>query len=98
MGKSLIVFEFISFPNLSKINVFAFSKLYFCIIWSKFLPWIIKSSISSILSKTDIHVTVVKGYLLPKTVNGKTLVVCTSISGDTKETLSVLENSKKTQI
>ena len=52
---------------------------------------------SSILSKTDIHVTVVKGYLLPKTVNGKTLVVCTSISGDTKETLSVLENSKKTQ-
>ena len=52
---------------------------------------------SSILSKTDIHVTVIKGYLLPKTVDDSTLVVCTSISGNTKETLSVLENSKKTQ-
>jgi glucose/mannose-6-phosphate isomerase len=50
---------------------------------------------SSILSKTNMHVTVVKGYLLPKTVNEKTLVVCTSISGNTKETLSILENSKK---
>tara|TARA_B100001540_G_C15816913_1_gene648166 strand:- start:12001 stop:13011 length:1011 start_codon:yes stop_codon:yes gene_type:complete len=50
---------------------------------------------SSILSKTDIHVTVVKGYSLPKTVNEKTLVVCTSISGNTKETLSILENSEK---
>ena len=35
---------------------------------------------SSMLSKTDIHVTVVKGYSLPKTVNDKTLIVCTSIS------------------
>ena len=52
---------------------------------------------SSMLSKTDIHVTVVKGYLLPKTVNDRTLIVCTSISGNTKETLSVLENSRKTQ-
>ena len=34
---------------------------------------------SSILSKRQIHVTVVKGYHLPKTVNDKTLVVCTSI-------------------
>ena len=50
---------------------------------------------SSILSKTDMHVTVVKGYSLPKTVNEKTLVVCTSISGNTKETLTILENSKK---
>ena len=49
---------------------------------------------SSILSKTHMHVTVVKGYSLPKTVNEKTLVVCTSISGNTKETLSILENSK----
>jgi len=52
---------------------------------------------SSILSKTDIHVTVVKGYLLPKTVNDRTLVVCTSISGNTKETLSILDNSKTSQ-
>ena len=29
---------------------------------------------ASILSKTDIHVSVVKGYLLPKTVDDSTLV------------------------
>ena len=45
---------------------------------------------SSILSKTNIHVDVVKGYLLPKTVDSKTLVVTTSVSGNTEETLSVL--------
>ena len=50
---------------------------------------------SSILSKTDVHVTVVKGYLLPKIVNERTLVICTSISGNTQETLSILENAKK---
>lgn len=50
---------------------------------------------SSILSKTDIHVSVVKGYLLPKTVGKNTLVVCTSISGNTQETLSILKNVNK---
>ena len=50
---------------------------------------------ASILSKKDIHVTVVKGYLLPKTVNENTLVACTSISGNTDETLTVLQNSNK---
>ncbi len=55
----------------------------------------IGDAFSSILSKMDIHVTVVKGYLLPKTVNENTLVVCTSISGNTDETLTVLQNSKK---
>jgi len=45
---------------------------------------------SAILSKTNIHVEVVKGYLLPKTVDSKSLVVTTSISGNTEETLSVL--------
>ena len=50
---------------------------------------------SSILSKTKIHVDVVKGYLLPKTVDSKTLVICTSISGNTVETLSILEQAKK---
>ena len=49
---------------------------------------------ASILSKTDIHVNVVKGYLLPKTVDSKTLVVTTSISGNTVETLTVLESAK----
>jgi glucose/mannose-6-phosphate isomerase len=45
---------------------------------------------SAILSKTNIHVDVIKGYLLPKTVNSKSLVVATSVSGNTQETLSVL--------
>jgi glucose/mannose-6-phosphate isomerase len=52
--------------------------------------------ISSILSKTDIHVSVVKGYLLPKTVDANTLIVTTSISGNTKETLTILNHSLKT--
>jgi len=51
---------------------------------------------SSILSKTDIHVNVVKGYHLPKTVDSKTLVVTTSISGNTVETLAVLDSARKT--
>lgn len=51
---------------------------------------------SSILSRTDIHVTLVKGYNLPKTVDSKTLVICTSISGNTNETLSILKDSTKT--
>ena len=45
--------------------------------------------LSSVLSKTEIHCTVVKGYVLPKTVDKNTLVVSTSISGNTDETLSV---------
>jgi len=53
--------------------------------------------ISSILSKTNIHVNVVKGYLLPKTVDSNTLVVVTSISGNTDEVLSILKNSKNSK-
>jgi len=49
---------------------------------------------SSILSKTNTHVCVVKGYLLPRTVDSKTLVVTTSISGNTEETLAVLDSAK----
>jgi glucose/mannose-6-phosphate isomerase len=49
----------------------------------------------SILSKTKIHVNVVKGYVLPETVNSNTLVVIVSVSGNTNETLSLLESSKK---
>ena len=51
--------------------------------------------ISSILSKTNIHVNVVKGYLLPKTVDSNTLVVTTSVSGNSKEALTILQNVKK---
>jgi len=50
---------------------------------------------SSILSKTDIHVNVVKGYLLPKTVDDHTLVITTSISGNTTETMTILESAHK---
>ena len=50
---------------------------------------------ASILSKTNIHVSVVKGYLLPKTVDSDTLVVTTSVSGNTAETISILKNVEK---
>ena len=50
---------------------------------------------SSILSKSKVHVCVVKGYLLPKTVDSDTLVITTSISGNTEETLTVLGSAKK---
>ena len=52
---------------------------------------------SSILSQNDIHTSIVKGYLLPKTVDKNTLVVVTSVSGNTQESLTILENSKNSQ-
>jgi glucose/mannose-6-phosphate isomerase len=45
----------------------------------------------AIFSKTSIHITLVKGYVLPKTIDQNTLVICISVSGDTDETLSILE-------
>jgi len=50
---------------------------------------------SAILSKSKIHVNVVKGYLLPKTVNSDTLVIIISVSGNTVESLSILESAYK---
>jgi len=50
---------------------------------------------ASILSKANIHVSVVKGYLLPKTVDKNTLIVITSVSGNTVETLTILESAQK---
>jgi glucose/mannose-6-phosphate isomerase len=50
---------------------------------------------SAILSKTNIHVEVIKGYTLPKTVDSKSLVVITSVSGNTEETVNVLESASK---
>jgi glucose/mannose-6-phosphate isomerase len=50
---------------------------------------------SAILSKTNIHVEVIKGYVLPKTVDSKSLVVITSVSGNTEETINVLESAVK---
>ena len=49
--------------------------------------------IGAILSKSGIHVSSVKGYLLPETTDSETLVVTTSVSGDTDETLTVLEKA-----
>jgi len=52
---------------------------------------------SSVLSKNDIHTSIVKGYLLPKTVDENTLVVVTSVSGNTQESLTILQNSKNSK-
>jgi glucose/mannose-6-phosphate isomerase len=51
--------------------------------------------LSSILSKTKIHVNVIKGYVLPSTVNENTLVITISVSGNTVETLSVLKSANE---
>lgn len=51
---------------------------------------------SAILSKTTVHVTVTKGYELPRTVDKNTLVVATSVSGETPETLAALEAAART--
>jgi len=50
---------------------------------------------SAVLSKTKIHVNVVKGYLLPTTVDSNTLVITVSVSGNTAETLAVLDSAYK---
>ena len=49
----------------------------------------------AILSKTKIHVTIVKGYIIPSTVNNETLVIPISISGNTVETLASLKSAIK---
>ena len=46
---------------------------------------------AAILSKINIHVEVVKGYHLPKTVKKNSLLICTSVSGNTIETITVLK-------
>jgi len=50
---------------------------------------------SSIFSKSNLHVSVIKGYVLPNTVDKNSLVVATSVSGNTVETLSILEKAKQ---
>jgi glucose/mannose-6-phosphate isomerase len=49
--------------------------------------------LSSILSNIGIHTNVVKGYFLPKIVDSNTLVITTSISGNTAETLAILDSA-----
>jgi glucose/mannose-6-phosphate isomerase len=55
----------------------------------------IGDTLSAILSKTNIHISIVKGYHLPKTADSNTVVVATSASGNTLETLTVLDNAYK---
>ena len=50
---------------------------------------------SSILSRENIHVNVVKGYVLPKTTTSDSLVIATSVSGNTEETITILNQAKK---
>jgi glucose/mannose-6-phosphate isomerase len=50
---------------------------------------------SAILSEKKIHVNVVKGYVLPKTVNSNTLVIIVSVSGNSSETLALLNSAHK---
>lgn len=50
---------------------------------------------SAILSKTNVHVSLVKGYILPNTVDSNTLVVTISVSGNTIETLTVMNSARK---
>jgi len=50
---------------------------------------------SSIFSKTNLHISVIKGYVLPNTIDKNSLVVITSVSGNTDEALSILKKSKK---
>lgn len=57
---------------------------------------VIGDTFSSILSKTKMHICVVKGYHLPSTMDSQTLVVATSVSGNTQETLAVIDKAKKT--
>src|SRR5574340_1476373 len=56
----------------------------------------IGDTLSSIVSKTNLHFSIVKGYHLPKTADSNTLVVTTSASGNTLETLTVLDKANKT--
>ena len=49
-----------------------------------------------ILSKENIHVNITKGYVLPNTVDKNTLIVVTSVSGNTDETLTILKQAKNT--
>lgn len=51
-------------------------------------------TLAAILSKTNTHIDVVKGYHLPKTIGPNTLAVMISASGNTVETLSVMKMAK----
>ena len=49
----------------------------------------------SIFYKTNIHISIVKGYLLPNTIDERSLIIITSVSGNTEEALTVLDAATK---
>ena len=53
--------------------------------------------LESIFSKTNIHFKVEKGYRLPKTISKNSLVIVTSVSGNTSETNFVLKEAAKAE-
>ena len=80
------------FSNLSEINFERCSHIVFAGMGGS---GEIGDIFSAILSKTNTHVTVVKGYHLPRTVDSKSVVVITSISGNTVETLAMLDDARR---
>ena len=78
--------------NHKKIKVNGINHIIFCGMGGS---GAIGDMFASILSKTNIHVSVVKGYLLPNTISENSLVITTSISGNTVETLTALDSANK---
>jgi len=77
----------------SKLNAISFEDIDHIILVGMGGSGTICEVISGILSKTQIHTSVVKGYHLPNTADANTLVIVVSVSGDTIETISVLESA-----
>jgi len=50
-----------------------------------------------VLSKSNIHTTMIRGYTLPRTVDSNTLIIATSVSGNSVEPLTILEQTKNTR-
>ena len=52
-------------------------------------------AMAAVLSKAGVHVDVAKGYVLPRVASRDTVVVATSVSGNTEESLAVLGEAHK---
>jgi len=50
-----------------------------------------------VLSKSNYHTSIIKGYTLPHTVDSNTLIIATSVSGNSEEPLTILEQTRKTR-
>ena len=100
IDKSLMYQIYDSWPQISKKHYFSnlkileFSDIDHIIFVGMGGSGTLGDIFASILSRTNIHVTVVKGYLLPKTIDKNSLIVFISVSGNTIETLSALKDAK----